>query len=125
MLTSIIAIAILVLTALFIRALDKRSKSTSSPNWQLTEHTGGGESRDYYAPFRGEALDAHEASHYEASMLVRAAELCRSRESGRWLGEDIAVSWVPGQDSGADSAAHYLLKHGAANGVHVKVIKRR
>lgn len=119
--TTIIAILIMVLTALIVRALDKRSRSTSSPSSEYREYVGGGGWRNYFAKFAGEQLDAHEACHLEQALLHEAAELCRSRESGRLLGGgDVTVVWHRGLDDGADSAGEYLLKHGAANGIRVE-----
>lgn len=106
MLTSIISISILVLTALVIRAWDKRSRSTNSPSeYKLTPS------------------DEHELTHWREAQIYRAAEKCEQRKSGRALGGDITVYYDDDMlDNRLDVALYvkYLQKFGKNNGVHLE-----
>jgi len=62
-------------------------------------------------------------AHQEGVNIHEAAEIAEARRSGRRLGEDIHVTWHPGNDAEIDSEARWLLKYGPANGVVVIVEK--
>jgi len=89
-------------------------------DWQLTEYTGGGKWRDWYAPFDGLELDSHERNHYEQAMIYRADELAHQRRLGRWAGRSVTVAWTPGIDPESDNLARWIEKHGSNWGVHVE-----
>lgn len=125
------AIGVLALVVLTIAAIVERRRAAgynyaNLPDaiWQLTEYTGAGNSRDWYAPFDGRDLDQHERNHYEQAMLVRAAELLEQRRSGRWQGRGVTVKRTPGLDDQADRYADWIKKHGGAWGVNVVEVHR-
>lgn len=120
------AFGALALVVLAIAAIVERRRAAGynyaklpDADWQCTEYTGAGNSRDWYAPFDGRGIDQYERNHYEQAMLYRAAELLERRRSGRCSGRGVTVKWTPGLDDQADRYADWIKKHGGAWGVNV------
>lgn len=56
------------------------------------------------------------------AQVIDGVSLCEARRTGRMLGDDVTVEWVPGQDWEIDNHAKWLLEHGKQNGVFVRSV---
>lgn len=113
---------VLILAGLAIRERKRAASYDFSKlpdaNWKLTEYTGNGQHRDYYAEF-----DAA-TGKFVPDLIYKACELLEQRRSGRWAGRSVTVSWTPGLDEGIDGHAKWLAKHGSRWGVFVREARR-